>query len=157
MTYRPQRNRRISAIGAGAVVLFALSGCISEAERESLDQALDAAAARIHAKMGTLVKYDHFGGAADGPRSLIVITLRDGSAEDVAKAQINDAEAAGYKSLFGPPCGGPTGGCGFDGPASAPSLSLETRAENATSSTGQPVPAGKTEVIISLWAHATTT
>ncbi len=82
------------------LVVVALTGCMSGIERRELDRDLDAAAVSINAKAGTLVSYEHTGGGLDGPRSLGVITLRAGSAEEVAKAQIKDVEAAGFSANY---------------------------------------------------------
>lgn len=139
---------------AGTVVVVALSGCMSRAERRELDNALDAAAVRINAKAGTLVSYEHSGGGLDGPRTLGVGTLRVGSAEEVARTQIRDVEAAGFSAHYlALPCGGQTGACSFLGQATVTDVVIETVAEDTTTRTGERIPEGTTQVIISLSAN----
>jgi len=133
--------------------MLGVSACTSTSERNNLDKALDDAAAAINAKAGKLVTYQHTGGGLDGPRTLLIITLRAGSAVAVAEDQVKDAEAAGYKNRSSPLCGGRTGECGFRGPSALPTLNIETFAENTTTRTGIHIPPGMTAMIISLVAH----
>lgn len=148
----PQENPRKWATIAAGVFLAGLSGCA--AGLAELDNALDAEAARINAKTGTLVSYQHSGGGLDGPRTLGVITLRAGTAEEVAQAQIMDVEAAGFSAHYlHLPCGGQTGGCSFRGQSTVTDVGFETVAENTTTRSGLKIPAGMTGVIISLSAQ----
>ena len=149
----PVRPRKIPAIFAALTLMLAVSACTSRSERNNLDKALDDAAAAINAKAGKLVTYQHTGGGLDGPRALLIITLRAGSAVAVAEDQIKDAEVAGYKNRSLLPCGGRTGGCGFREPSTLPTLGIETFAENTTTPTGMHIPAGMTGMIISLAAN----
>lgn len=149
----PHANRKILAFFAAITLLLAVSACTSRSERNSQDKALDDAAAAINAKAGKLVSYQHTGGGLDGPRTLGIVTLRAGSAVAVAEGQIKDAEVASYQNRSSLPCGGRTGGCGFRGPSTLPTLSIETFAENTTTRTGMHIPAGMTGMIISLVAR----
>lgn len=152
MARRPLEHPRNWAFLAAGEFLAGLSGYTSGIAE--LDNALDAEAAPINAKTGTLVSYEHLGGGLDGPRTLGVITLRAGNAEEVAKAQIKDVEAAGFSAnhLF-LPCGGQTGACSFLGQSTVTDVMIETVAANTTTRSGLEIPPGMTGVIISLSAQ----
>lgn len=152
MARRPLEHPRNWAFLAAGEFLAGLTGYTSGIAE--LDNALDAEAAPINAKTGTLVSYEHLGGGLDGPRTLGVITLRAGNAEEVAKAQIKDVEAAGFSAnhLF-LPCGGQTGACSFLGQSTVTDVMIETVAANTTTRSGLEIPPGMTGVIISLSAQ----
>jgi len=146
---RPQEDPRNWAILAAGVLLAGLSACTPGVAE--LDRALDAEAARVNAKTGTLVSYEHTGGGLDGPRTLGVITLRAGNAEEVARAQIKAVEAAGFSADYlHLPCGGKTGACSFYRQSRVTYVVIETVAESTATRSGLDIPLGMTGVIISL-------
>jgi hypothetical protein len=111
---------------------------------------LSAVADRIGARSGVVLK-DRFSGGKglNGPLTLGVITLRDGSAVEVAQAQIDAAVAAGYLDPPKPPC--PSGhGCGFVTTPDLPMLIIVTYAAGQVIPHHGEVPAGCTGVVVSL-------
>ncbi|MET9224418.1 hypothetical protein [Lentzea sp. NPDC003310] len=118
-----------------------------KARRQHLAEVAD----RIGARTGLVLKESHTGGAGIGnsPVSMGIITLRPGSPDEVAQAQIDAAVRAGYVRPPTPPCGKRVG-CLFHGQPDLPMLSIVTYAPGERSSAFQPVPDGHTVVIISL-------
>ncbi|WP_143086665.1 hypothetical protein [Lentzea flaviverrucosa] len=95
------------------------------------------------------------GGAGIGssPVSLVILTLRPGVEDEVARTQIDAAVAVGYVRPPTPPCGKGQS-CSFHGQPDLPMLTIETYSPGERFSFFQPVPDGHTGVIVSLSQHA---
>jgi hypothetical protein len=118
-------------------------------ERKVAWERFSAIADRIGARDGQLVKEIYEGGlmVSDG---LGLITIRPGSAEEVAQALLDAAVAAGYTHPHRPPCDSKSP-CVFTKPRDLPMLSIETFPAGATfRATPITIPAGFTGVVISL-------
>ncbi len=107
-------------------------------------------AEQIGARNGVVLK-DRFSGGKglNGPLTLGIITLRDGSAADVAQAQIDAAVAAGYTDPPRPPCASGRG-CGFVTTPGLPMVIIVTYAAGEVVPHHGVVPEGQTGVVVSL-------
>jgi hypothetical protein len=120
-------------------------------ERKAAWARYSAIADQIGARDGQLVKEIFMGGLVV-PDGLGLITIRPGSAAEVAQAQLDAAVAAGYTYTESnrPPCDS-TSPCGFISPPSLPMLTIETfPAGTAFRATPITIPAGHTGVVITI-------
>ncbi|MFJ1764881.1 hypothetical protein ACIOD2_31460 [Amycolatopsis sp. NPDC088138] len=111
---------------------------------------LSVVAERIGARSGVVLK-DRFSGGKglNGPLTLGVITLRDGSAVEIAQAQIDAAVAAGYTDPPKPPCASGRG-CGFVNTPGLPMVIIVTYSAGEVIPHHGAVPKGQTGVSVSL-------
>lgn len=118
-----------------------------KARRMRLSEVADS----VGARRGVLLGEKRTGGAGIGnsPVSLVIITLRPGSENEVAWAQIESAVSAGYMQPPEPPCDKGRS-CSFYGQPHLPMLTIETYSSGEPMSSFGPVPEGQTGVIISL-------
>jgi hypothetical protein len=108
-----------------------------------------AIADQIGARDGQLVKEVYEGGLVV-PDGLGLITIRPGSAQEVAQTLLDAAVAAGYTDPPRPPCDSRRP-CVFTRPRDLPLLSIETFPAGTTfRATPIMIPAGFTGVVISI-------
>jgi hypothetical protein len=112
-----------------------------------------AAAGLIGARRGTLVDERRSGGAGlAGLPTLVIRTLRPGSADATLREQIDVAVAAGYRRPPVPPTGYGAGRL-FPATPGLPMLSVEVVAEGGCfRGVDAPVPTGRTGVVVTLYA-----
>jgi hypothetical protein len=109
---------------------------------------LSAVADSIGARNGDVLEEAFSAGTGlNGPLVLEVITLRTGSAVEVAQALIDAAVVAGYPNPPRPPR---TGGCVFRATPDLPMLVIETHDAGTVIPHHGEVPCGRTGVIVSL-------
>jgi hypothetical protein len=117
--------------------------------RRSALRRFAAIADRIGARDGKLVREIVEGGLVV-PDGIGIITIRPGRADEVARAQLQAAVAAGYTDPPAPPCDSARP-CVFTQPPQLPTLSVETIPEGSTiRGTEIVVPSGHTGVVITL-------
>jgi hypothetical protein len=107
---------------------------------------------RLGARDGRLV-HERLSGNMLMPFTLRIVTIRPGTAVQVAGELIKAAESAGYQLLpfCAPPCDAQGGVCRFRQPSGMPSLAIATMAPGQTlSPAGGTVPPGSVGVIINL-------
>ncbi|WP_318306967.1 hypothetical protein [Amycolatopsis solani] len=111
---------------------------------------LSEVAEQIGARDGVVLK-DRFSGGKglNGPLTLGVITLRNGSAVEIAQAQIDAAVAAGYTDPPEPPCASGRG-CGFVSTPGLPMVIIVTYEAGTVIPHHGEVPSGQTGVSVSL-------
>jgi hypothetical protein len=142
----------VVAVVAGGLAAFRLAH--RGARRRTLAlRRLSEVADRIGAREGELIADSGHGGGFV-PYTLAVVTVRAGSVQEVADAQLRRALEAGFRPPPDPallPCGHQQGGCLFHPSARLPMLSIRTyRAGERFPARDVVVPRGHTGVVITL-------
>lgn len=119
---------------------------VAEAQRRN-----DLAAEAIGAHAGEQVRAERSGGRGlNGPPTLVIVTIRPGEPEDVLRAQIDSAVAAGYPRPA-EPARGHGGACSFPVVRGLPRLHVEVFAPGRSFRVAaRTVPGGHTGVVVSL-------
>jgi hypothetical protein len=122
---------------------------VADAQRRN-----DIAAEAIGAHAGEPVRAERSGGRwLNGPPGLVIVTVRPGEPENVLRAQIDSAVAAGYPRPE-EPARGFEGACLFPVARGLPRLHVEVLAPGRSFRVAaRTVPAGHTGVVVSLHTH----